>query len=63
MKNEVAQVIEMMRAYLSKSGHGTNSAYNDLLNSFSHRLTLHQTHDDINSDFQNLLDNLGNLQV
>lgn len=63
MKREVAQVLEMMREYLSKTGHGTNSAYNDLLNSFSHRLNLHRTHDDINSDLQNLLESLGNLQV
>jgi len=63
VKKEVAQVLEMMREYLSKTGYGTNPAYNDLLNSFSHRLTLHTTHDDINSDLQNLLDSLGNLQV
>lgn len=63
IKNEVQQVVEMMREYLSKSGHGTNSAYNDLLNSFSKRFTLHKNQDDINSDLQNLLDSLGNLQV
>ncbi len=53
----------MMREYLTQTGRGTYKAYNDLLNSFSQRLTLHQTHDDINSDLQNLLDNLENLQV
>ena len=65
VKCEVAKVIEMMREYLSKRGNGktTYKAYDDLLNSFSHRFTLHQTHDDINSDLQNLLDSLGNLQV
>jgi hypothetical protein len=52
----------MMREYLSKTGQ-TSSAYSDLLNSFSDRLVLHQSHDDINSDLQNLLDSLGNLQV
>ncbi len=56
-------MLEMMREYLSKTGHGTNSAYNDLLNSFSHRLSLHQTQDDISSDLQNLLESLDNLQV
>ena len=63
VKTEVAQVLEMMREYLSKTGRGTNKTYNDLLDSFTHRLTLHQTRDDINSDLQNLLDSLGNLQV
>lgn len=59
VKTEVAQVLEMMREYLMKTGHD----YNDLLNSFSHRLTLHQTHDDLNSDLQSLLDSLGNLTL
>ena len=63
VKTEVAQVIEMMRAYLSKAGHGTNSTYNDILNSFSQRLNLHQTQADINTDLQSLLDTLGNLKV
>ena len=53
----------MMREYLSKKCQGTSSAYSDILDSFSHRLTLHQTHDDINSDLQILLDSLGSLQV
>ena len=39
------------------------SYYSQLLDSFSHRLTLHQTHDDINSDLQNLLESLGNLSL
>ena len=56
-------MVEMMREYLSKAGHGTNSAYNELLSAFSERLTLHKTKDDIKSDLQNLLDSLGNLQV
>lgn len=60
VKAEVAQVIEMMREYLAKRG---NSSYNDILNSFSQRLTLHQTKDDINSDLKNLLDSLENLQM
>ena len=63
VKAEVAQVIEMMREYLLKRGKGTFKEYDDILNSFSHRLNLHQTQDDINSDLQNLLDSLGNLQV
>lgn len=44
-------------------GAGGPSYYSQLLDSFSHRLTLHQTHDDINSDLQNLLDSLGNLSL
>lgn len=63
IKTEVNQVVEMMREYLSKKCQGTTSAYSDLLDSFSQRLTLHQTHDDISSDLQVLLDSLGSLQV
>ncbi len=63
VKNEVAQVLEMMREYLLKRGHGTNKAYNDMLNTFSARFTLHQTQDDISSDLQNLLESLSNLEV
>lgn len=46
-----------------EGGGGGPSYYSQLLDSFSHRLTLHQTHDDINSDLQNLLDSLGNLSL
>ena len=61
VKTEVAQVIEMMREYLLKRG---NKNYNDLLNSFSERLTLHQSQDESwRSDLQSLMDSLGNLQV
>ena len=63
VKTEVAQVVEMMREYLSKTGYGANSAYSEMLNSFSHRLNLHQTQDDINSELQNLLDSLGSLTL
>ena len=65
MKSEVAQVLEMMREYLARRGlNGTiNKAYDDMLNSFSHRFTLHQTRDDINSDLQSLLESLDNLEV
>ena len=48
----------------SQPGDGqTTSSISQLLDSFSHRLNLHQTHDDINSDLQNLLDSLGNLSL
>ena len=63
VKTEVGQVVEMMREYLSKTGHGANSAYNELLNSFSYRFSLHQTQDDLNSDLQSLLDSLGSLKL
>merc|ERR1711997_1175999 len=63
VKTEVAQVVEMMREYLSKTGHGANSAYSELLNSFSYRFNLHQTQDDLNSDLQTLLDSLGSLKL
>ena len=63
VKTEVAQVVEMMREYLSKTGHSADSAYSELLNSFSHRFNLHQTQDDLNSDLQSLLDSLGSLKL
>ena len=63
VKTEVAQVVEMMREYLSKTGHGANSAYSELLNSFSNRFKLHQTQDDLNTDLQSLLDSLGSLKL
>merc|ERR1719412_3055461 len=63
VKTEVAQVVALMREYLSKTGHGANSAYSELLNSFSCRFNLHQTQDDINSDLQTLLDSLGSLKL
>ena len=53
IKNEVAQVLEMMREYLSKTGKlgtpagppgsGNAAAVSDILDSFTRRLTLHQT--------------------
>lgn len=46
-----------------ESGSEAGGGWSQLLDSFSHRLTLHQTHDDINSDLQNLLDSLGNLSL
>jgi len=63
VKSEVALLLEMMREYLSKTGRGGHKAYNDLLNTFSHRFTLHQTHDDLSSDLQNLLESLDKLAV
>lgn len=60
----MSQVVDMMREYLSKTGAiKGNSAYSDLLNSFSERLTLHNNHDEIHNDLQNLLDTLGNLHL
>ena len=44
-------------------GGGSANYYSQLLDSFSHRLTMHTTHDDINSDLQNLLESLGNLSL
>eukprot|EP00096_Caligus_rogercresseyi_P000565 TRINITY_DN11020_c0_g1_i1.p1 TRINITY_DN11020_c0_g1~~TRINITY_DN11020_c0_g1_i1.p1 ORF type:complete len:290 (+),score=111.70 TRINITY_DN11020_c0_g1_i1:511-1380(+) len=60
VKTEVAQVLDMMREYLTKSG---INAYDDLLNNFSSRFNLHQTVDQVNSDLQDLLDSLGNLSL
>lgn len=64
VKEEVSQVVDMMREYLSKTGViKDHSAYSDLLNSFSQRLTLHNNHDAIHNDLANLLDTLGNLHL
>jgi len=64
VKEEVSQVVDMMREYLSKTGViKDHSAYSDLLNSFSQRLTLHNNHDEIHNDLANLLDTLGNLHL
>ncbi len=61
VKTEVAQVVDMMREYLTKKG--AAGEFSSLLNLFSQRLTLHSNHDDIHSDLQNLLDSLGNLTL
>jgi len=62
VKNEVSQVVDMMREYLSQTG-AMKDNYCDLLNSFSERLQLHSNHDEIHSDLANLLDTLGNLSI
>ena len=41
VKNEVSQVVDMMREYLSQTG-AMKDNYCDLLNSFSERLQLHR---------------------
>jgi len=69
----------MMREYLLKTGHDYNDLVTLLvyiliestiakiiffqLNSFTHRLTLHQNQDDIHTDLQTLLDSLENLTI
>jgi len=62
VKNEVSQVVDMMREYLSQTG-AMRDNYSDLLNSFSERFQLHSNHDAIQSDLANLLDTLGNLHI
>ena len=41
VKNEVSQVVDMMREYLSQTG-AMRDNYSDLLNSFSERFQLHR---------------------
>merc|ERR1719219_910611 len=62
VKNEVSQVVDMMREYLSQTG-AMKDNYSHLLNSFSERFQLHSNHDEIQSDLANLLDTLGNLHI
>jgi len=62
VKNEVSQVVDMMREYLSQTG-AMRDNYSDLLNSFSERFQLHSNHDEIQSDLANLLDTFGNFHI
>jgi ankyrin repeat protein len=57
VKAEVSHVVDMMREYLSKTG-AMKDNYSDLLNSFSQRLQLHNNHDEIHSDLQNLFEDV-----
>merc|ERR1711935_1086209 len=62
VKNEVSQVVDMMREYLSQTC-AMRDNYSDLLNSFSERFQLHSNHDEIQSDLANLLDTFGNFHI
>jgi len=70
VKAEVGAVLEMMREYLSRCN-GKSSQQpawdkdvcSQLIDSFSQRLTLHTTHNDLNTDLRNLLDSLGSLSI
>jgi len=72
VKAEVNSVLEMMREYLSRfrlsEGESQGNAWSrdvcsQLIDSFSQRLTLHKTHNDLNTDLRQLLDSLGSLSI
>merc|ERR1719228_912206 len=66
VKAEVGAVLEMMREYLSRCTIGESSQQpawdkdvcSQLIDSFSQRLTLHTTHNDLNTDLRHLLESL-----
>lgn len=60
LKQEVMQVIEMMQVYLQRSG---KSAECDLLGTFSTRIRLHQTRQEVDKDVQDLLSSLAHLSL
>ena len=60
VKVQVLQVIEMISIYLQKSG---KQEAVDLLTSFTSRLHLHQTKEEVDSDVQDLLSNLSHLSL
>lgn len=70
VKAEVGAVLEMMREYLSRCNGKTSQqpawdkdVCSQLIDSFSQRLTLHTTHNDLNTDLRHLLDSLGSLSI
>lgn len=67
VKREVVSVLEMMRAYLARCQPAHHplqrDAYSQLIDSFSHRLTLHTTPSSLSNDLGNLLDSLGSLSI
>jgi hypothetical protein len=60
LKAEVLQVVEMMQIYLQRSG---KTAESDMLSSFSNRLNLHQTKEEVDVDVQDLLNSLDHLSL
>ena len=60
LKLQVLQVLEMMQVYLQRSG---KQAAVDLLSSFTSRLQLHQTKEEVDIDVQDLLSNLSHLSI
>lgn len=60
VKQEVMKVIEMLQVYLQRSG---KSAESDLLGTFSTRLRLHQTRQEVDNDVQDLLSSLAHLSL
>jgi hypothetical protein len=62
VKAEVSGVLEMMKEYLSRVS-ADDCPYQHMIQSFSHRLTLHTTHDQITTDLGSLLQDLASLTI
>jgi hypothetical protein len=60
LKSEVLQVVEMMQIYLQRSG---KMAESDMLSTFTNRLHLHQTKEEVDLDVQDLLASLSHLSL
>ncbi|CAB3370908.1 Hypothetical predicted protein [Cloeon dipterum] len=63
VKCEVQNVIDMMQIYLHRIGSHNRDAENELLNSFSTRLTLSQTPKEVDHELRGLLASLSNLNL
>ncbi|XP_059472030.1 serine/threonine-protein phosphatase 6 regulatory ankyrin repeat subunit B-like [Neocloeon triangulifer] len=63
VKSEVQNVIDMMQIYLHRIGSQNRDAENELLNSFSTRLTLSQTSQEVDHELRGLLASLSNLNI
>jgi len=64
VRAEVSAVLEMMREYLNRVGdRDTSQEYQQLLSSFSQRLTLHTTPSGLSNDLGSLLESLGGLAI
>jgi len=63
VKSEVQNVIDMMQIYLHRIGSQNKDAENELLTSFSTRLTLSQTSQEVDHELRGLLASLSSLNI
>jgi len=61
VRNEVSGILEMMKEYMDRVAGST--PYQQLLQSFSQRLTLHTTHNQITTDLDTLLQDLASMTI
>jgi len=61
VRNEVSGILEMMKEYMDRVA--GSSSYQHLLQSFSQRLTLHTTHNEITTDLDTLLQDLASMTI